>query len=1443
MSNWIKKIYKLSVALILVAGHIAFTPSIVGANGEFGNIEPPNPGSVILDKTATDLGEGIYEITLSLHGIPVVKPTDIVLVMDISGSMTSARMNAAKSAATDFVNDIIGFNEGHRIAVVSFATNITVVHALSTNAGSLTTAINGLTTATGNAAGTHLEGGIKASKDLLDANANPTHNKAIIVLGDGEPTYGFEFNMGSYVGPVQTSYSFPNNCNVSVTNANRDNNANYTGNRYNFDYSGMVGSGNSMTFNKSFSISGSCSDWLGRTITGTGSFSRTFSLKDSVVWHANQAINAGYDVFSIGLLVGATGQDVLSAIQNKGYYDASIDNLEDIYEDIAAQISLAGTNAIVTDMIGDDFEFHSISPGYEGLDTAYNTATRILTWNVGNIGGTPTVLKYRVSVHDGLPTGIYPTNEWANLNYTNVHGQDAMKIFPVPVVDVITNPVVSLTVDPSGSGTVNGAGEHEHLAAVEISAVPLPGWVFVNWTDDDNANAQISTNSTYNFTMPDFNVNYTANFVESADITINYFANLGGSVNNSSEVLAPVTGTAVGSIATANIGFIFLNWTNSLGDVVGIDPEFIPDKVGGLNVAATYYANFIEAPDVTINYVAYTGGGVNPADETLAPATGIAAGSTATANPGYIFENWTDSLGVVVGTDAHFTPDKVGGLNVAATYYANFVEAPNVMINYVANFGGEVDTNNETLAPISGTAFGSTATANPGFTFLNWTDSLGVVVGTVAHFIPDKVDGLNVAATYYANFEENADVTISYFANIGGNVSIASETLAPATGTAGGSTATPISGYSFVNWTLDDVVVSTSSVFVPEKVDGLNVAATYYANFVENQNITINYNATLGGSVTRENESLAPVTGDALGSIAIAAPGFSFVNWTRDGIEVGVNEIFIPAKVGGLNIPTTYTANFVEQPSVTISYIANNGGSVSIPSETLAPFTDDAIGSTATANTGYVFENWTDSLGVVVGTDAHFIPDRVDGLNVVGTYYANFVAIDYTLTIIYEFEDGSEAAPVFTDTEMNVGDDYDIGSPSILGYTADFTSISGNMPADNVTRTVVYTAIDYTLTIIYEFEDGSEAAPTFTDTEMNVGQEFDVDSPVIPGYTADFASVTGTMPADDLTRTVVYTAIDYTLTIIYEFEDGSEAAPTFTDTEMNVGQEFEIDSPVIPGYTVSLETVSGTMPADDVRVLVVYNALDFTLTILYEFEDGTIANDPYVNGNMNVGDEYDVSSPTIIGYIPDFTSISGTMPAENTTRTVVYTAIDYTFTFDPNFEEETIVEQTFQVGGSVEGTSFTRVGFTFTGWTLDADGEIPYTGGLTNLPADDIYVYAQWSEDIVVYVLVFVTNLEGLSYDNVTFVAGESLVAPEPEVEGFVFLGWFVDEDYIDEFDEFDSMPARNVTVYADWGEVLGDEDEIPDTSDSTSPIGLLLFILGLALVITTREQKKGFKK
>ena len=111
---------------------------------------------------------------------------------------------------------------------------------------------------------------------------------------------------------------------------------------------------------------------------------------------------------------------------------------------------------------------------------------------------------------------------------------------------------------------------------------------------------------------------------------------------------------------------------------------------------------------------------------------------------------------------------------------------------------------------------------------------------------------------------------------------------------------------------------------------------------------------------------------------------------------------------------------------------------------------------------------------------------------------------------------------------------------------------------------------------------------------------------------------------EDVSRdgyTITYTAQwepnEYDLTINYVYADGSEAADAY-EAEVAYGAEYSVESPVIEGYTASLEVVEGTMPAEDVEVTVTYTANTYDYTIEYYY-DGVIDGTKTILGTGEYG--------------------------------------------------------------------------------------------------------------------------------------------------------------------------------------------------------------------------------
>ncbi len=86
------------------------------------------------------------------------------------------------------------------------------------------------------------------------------------------------------------------------------------------------------------------------------------------------------------------------------------------------------------------------------------------------------------------------------------------------------------------------------------------------------------------------------------------------------------------------------------------------------------------------------------------------------------------------------------------------------------------------------------------------------------------------------------------------------------------------------------------------------------------------------------------------------------------------------------------------------------------------------------------------------------------------------------------------------------------------------------------------------------------------------------------GWDEDFSCVTS-----NLVVTAQYSVNSYTLTVVYEYEDQTEAAPTYTGVYV-YNTAYVVESPAVAGYTPSIGTVIGTMGANDITVTVTYTA-------------------------------------------------------------------------------------------------------------------------------------------------------------------------------------------------------------------------------------------------------------
>lgn len=407
----------------------------------------------------------------------------------------------------------------------------------------------------------------------------------------------------------------------------------------------------------------------------------------------------------------------------------------------------------------------------------------------------------------------------------------------------------------------------------------------------------------------------------------------------------------------------------------------------------------------------------------------------------------------------------------------------------------------------------------------------------------------------------------------------------------------------------------------------------------KNHTLTINYVFSYGGKAAEPHvETLAEGAGYNVTSPTIA-------HHTAD-------QLVVSGTMGkkDITVTVTYTPDTIPQHNLRVEYKYKDGSKAAEPhTETLAEGAYYNVSSPTIAN-------HTPDQAVVAGQMG------TQDILVVVTYTKDeIIVVKHNLLIHYVFENGDTAAPDY-DSDYAEGAYYGVPSPVIKNHTPSLGLVQGTMGKKDVEATVVYypdqVVKDHNLTIYYQFTDGSQAAPTYSN-RYNEGASFNVTSPTVDGHTASRKVVDGVMGNRDIVETVVYTpnaTPKHNLTIDYVFADGGTAAATHTET-LAEGAGYYVPSPSINKHTPDKTVVSGTMGSDDVYVKVTYTkdaVPQHTLTIYYVYSYGGTAAATHTEV-LAEGAGYNVGSPSIEKHTVDQATVSGTMGNQDITVTVTYT--------------------------------------------------------------------------------------------------------------------------------------------------------------------------------------------
>ena len=152
-----------------------------------------------------------------------------------------------------------------------------------------------------------------------------------------------------------------------------------------------------------------------------------------------------------------------------------------------------------------------------------------------------------------------------------------------------------------------------------------------------------------------------------------------------------------------------------------------------------------------------------------------------------------------------------------------------------------------------------------------------------------------------------------------------------------------------------------------------------------------------------------------------------------------------------------------------------------------------------------------------------------------------------------------------------------------------------------------------------------------------------------------------------------------------------------------------------------------------------------------------------------------------------------------------WTAHKYTVTFHGNGADKGAMKDQPMVCGTAKAltkNAFTRVGYTFSGWTRDPNsGNAEFTNGqktlnLTYADGDTVELYAVWTP--IVYKITY-KNLtaEELSKVPQSYTIEDSLLLQDLNRRGYDFGGWYLDGAFKKPVDTISGIGAK--TIYAKW--------------------------------------------
>lgn len=578
-------------------------------------------------------------------------------------------------------------------------------------------------------------------------------------------------------------------------------------------------------------------------------------------------------------------------------------------------------------------------------------------------------------------------------------------------------------------------------------------------------------------------------------------------------------------------------------------------------------------------------------------------------------------------------------------------------------------------------------------------------------------------------------------------------------------------GYTFLGWSTekDGGVAYNAGAFYTIESD-----VTLYAVWEINK-YDVTYNAN-GGQYSLEKQTKIYDVDLELSEMVPTRTGYTFNGWATsvDGdVEYNTGDMYRDNEP--IELYAVWSANHY-----TITYLANSGTG-EVPSEEHIYDVSKELAANVFTKTGYTFTGWaTSSSGNVAYGDGESIKNlsSVNGANV--TLYAVWEANTYTVTYYPNGGNGQKTKSTHT---------YDV-EKALTANT--FSKIGHTFKgwAADADGTVVYT-----------------------------------DKQNVKNLIAD--------PNGNIDLYAVWQINTYTIS--YNANGGS-GAPKSQIKTYGVSLELSDVIPVRKGYTFVGWATSATgnavyKPQENfvnnaaVTLYAVWKANEYEVSYNANGGNGTMANTVHI---YDVEKELAVNVFTKTGYTFKgwATSGEGTVvyfdgeSVENLTTVdgdkielyAVWQVNNYTISYNANGGSGSMPSSVhiYDVDEALSKCTFTKPGYTFTGWATSVSGNVAYSDmesvkNLTEMSGTTVTLYAVWEANS--YIVRYDANggvgtIEDATH---TYDVSEELAANVFTKTGYTFSGWattpsgivkYSDREMIENLTD---VPKETVTLYAVW--------------------------------------------